>query len=174
MKNNGCKRAFKLIELLVVVLIIGILAAIALPQYQKAVEKSHTAEMITFFGNAKKAVSAYLLQNGLPTSGTVDLLREGVLDVDLTKGLTCPDGESYCYSKNYAYFIHCNVNVCSINFYRTVNQGEMDPIYSKGYIATSNGASWSTTNTTTDGSIQGNVTCKEFVAFSNGDPNACN
>ena len=55
---------FTLIELLVVVLIIGLLASVALPQYQKSVWKSRAAEVKTFVANLEKAQTAYLLENG--------------------------------------------------------------------------------------------------------------
>ncbi len=58
------KRAFTLIELLVVVLIIGILASIALPQYQKAVEKSRAMEGLTLLKTASDAFWAHHMVTG--------------------------------------------------------------------------------------------------------------
>ena len=68
--KRGAYKGFTLIELLVVVLIIGILAAVAVPQYKKAVKKSRAAQVDVLINTAGKAIDAYLLENGLPQSGT--------------------------------------------------------------------------------------------------------
>lgn len=65
------QQGFTLIELMIVVAIIGILAAVALPAYQDYTKRAHVSEGITLGASAKSAVTEYYTsQAALPTSNT--------------------------------------------------------------------------------------------------------
>ncbi len=85
---------FTLIELLVVVLIIGILSAIALPQYDKAVLKSRVTTGFAQLAALDQAQTAYHLANGTYATD-VEALGSGVPQV----GCKVNDNSSvvYCY-----------------------------------------------------------------------------
>ena len=70
MKKNA---GFTLIELLVVVLIIGILSSIALPQYQRAVNKARGTEALVAGKALSDAQNIYFLANTQYTSDETNL-----------------------------------------------------------------------------------------------------
>jgi prepilin-type N-terminal cleavage/methylation domain-containing protein len=63
-KRRRAKAGFTLVELVVVVLIIGLLSALALPQYHKVVERAKLSEVQAYFGVLKSAEERYILKNG--------------------------------------------------------------------------------------------------------------
>lgn len=76
------RRGFTLIELLIVVVIIGILAAIAVPKFQNSKGKANAATLKSDLRNLATAQEAYFYENLTYTTNLTNL------NVSLTSGVT--------------------------------------------------------------------------------------
>lgn len=83
-KNQG---GFTLVELMIVVIIVGILAAVAIPMYQGATERAKASEAVAALGTIRGAMRVYYAEHGTyvgtaATPAVGDLVTaSGVLDV---------------------------------------------------------------------------------------------
>lgn len=96
------KKGFTLVEVLIVVLMIGILMAIALPQFRLALEKSRTAKYLPVLNTIYDSLQRYyLINNRYPTA-----LTDESLDITLPVFAD----SSYYYLTSYGAFAIINTN----------------------------------------------------------------
>ena len=132
MNNKG----FTLIELLVVVLIIGILSAIALPQYETAVEKARAAEALVNAKAIADAMQRYVQAN--PDDEKICYQRQ-IADVKLQGGewenISEFSGDSgSCQAFVTKNFVYALTNSKQIDVYRVDNASTVGSNYKSNYI----------------------------------------
>ncbi|MFT5482410.1 MAG: type IV pilus assembly protein PilA [Halieaceae bacterium] len=76
---NRVQKGFTLIELMIVIAIVGILAAVALPAYQDYTVRAKTSEAMALLGEAKTTIAEYYISNGeLPSTVAKAGLRTNI------------------------------------------------------------------------------------------------
>ncbi len=137
----GCKRklfntGFSLIELMIVIAIIGVLAAIAVPSYQNYIRKSRVATALSFVDGAKQGIAEYVQTTGDPNCTNLFVAADNQ-DVPL-------DNFYYGYSSNGAQdYSYVASNSCIIEIEPLDSLNELGGYFNVFYVA----------NVTSDGTI---------------------
>ncbi len=85
---NTAQKGFTLIELMIVVAIIGILAAIAIPQYQNYISKSQVSRVVSETGAMKTAIETCLLDGKTAATCNIGWTKSNLLAATATTDAT--------------------------------------------------------------------------------------
>lgn len=156
---NTMQKGFTLIELMIVVAIIGILAAIAIPAYQDYITRGQVSEAVSLGGGLKSPLAEYgadknawptlVAPTATPTAGQLNATLIGKYStVTNTVGGTYPTG--------------------TVTVKMTTGKASSASANTLTYTTQNGGSSWACGNTTVDG-VTGTGTTIESKYL----PNAC-
>ncbi|MBH6124585.1 pilin [Neisseria meningitidis] len=99
---NTLQKGFTLIELMIVIAIVGILAAVALPAYQDYTARAQVSEAILLAEGQKSAVTEYYLNHGIwpgdnnsaGVASSTDIKGKYVKEVEVAKGVITAEMKS--------------------------------------------------------------------------------
>ncbi len=81
------QKGFTLIELMIVIAIIGILAAVALPAYQDYTIRARMSEPLALLGEAKNSTTEFFIANGRLPADAAEAGVRTTIDTDLVSTL---------------------------------------------------------------------------------------
>jgi prepilin-type N-terminal cleavage/methylation domain-containing protein len=105
--------AFTLVEIMIVVVIIGLLAALAIPAFQRSRERTQATRLANDFHQYDTAFQRYSMEAGLlppaaAAAGTIPTGMDGYLPANYTEA--SPMGGGYVWSGPSCYVVLVNTN----------------------------------------------------------------
>ena len=86
------QKGFTLIELMIVIAIIGILAAVALPAYQDYTIRARMSEPLALLGEAKNSMTEFYIANGTLPADAQEAGIRSVIGTDLVSAVAVNQG----------------------------------------------------------------------------------
>ena len=132
---KSMQKGFTLIELMIVVAIIGILAALAIPAYQDYTARAQTAEAITLLDGLKTSiVSAMQDDPSVSTCGATDVGSTTTAAGQYVQTVASTNTKSVCTSK--ATFKSSGVNSNIAGLYITMNYDAASNVFTYSQTTT--------------------------------------